>query len=423
MIDPAIDAFFDAKKELWLKKNIKSSMDELEIREKQSECKKTFSKEAWLPKAAKRAKSRAFSTHPSKFSHPSTGIGLKNIKNFTFVTPIIYNSEKIADGFLKSGNAASELDSLGDAAALDVESFLNLIMTDGCSLVEHIENETDLAKTLLSIQSDSYASLRKSFLAIKKPSSKVETSSKIKQVYFPVGDNYHLLSILSNSGLIYELKSRINSIRFSETTKALRDLERSNTYSEHGYSELYNLTVIGYGGANPQNISELNARNHGEAYLLLSAPPTLKKRKIHFPKNNFFKESFRYYEYRDIFNALHSLFKTDYNNKRIREGRDYRLQDLMHRIIDRMWAVRSVCREQYRQEDSRLKSHQKIWLCEEYRKIREEEDAWLDRLCNEISGWVIRTYERLLGKQAYKLGESELQQVWKIVTSNMEALR
>ncbi len=423
MFDPAIDAFFNAKKEAWLKKNIKSSMNELEIKEKKTECEATFSREAWLPKAAKRAKSRAFSTHPCKFSHPSTGIGIKNLKNYTFVTPIICNAIKTDDGFLRTGNAPSEIDSLGDAAALDVESFLNLKMSDSRSLMEHIENETNLAKALLTIQLDSYTLLRKRFLEIKNPSPKSETSSKIKQVFFPVDGKYHLLSILSNSGLIYELKSRIDKIRFSETTKTLKEMKRSNTFSDQVYNELYNLTVIGYGGAQPQNISELNTRNRGKAYLLLSAPPTMNARVIQFPKTNFFKESFRYFEYREIFDALHRLFKTDYNNKRIREGRDYRLQELMDRIIDKMWAVRSVFNEQYRKDDSRLSPQQRIWLCEEFRQIREEEDEWLEKLCNDIAGWIIRTYERLLGKQAFKLGEPERQHVRKIVTSNMEALR
>ena len=130
----------------------------------------------------------------------------------------------------------------------------------------------------------------------------------------------------------------------------------------------------------------------------MSVPPTLQKRDIRFPKHNFFSESFRYYEYREVFYALHKLFKTDYNNIRIREGRDYRLQDLMDRIIDKMWAVRAVSKEQYRSEHSQLKPHQKIWLCEEFQQTREEENDWLDKLCKEISSWIIRTYEKLIRK-------------------------
>ncbi|WP_435550582.1 type I-F CRISPR-associated protein Csy1 [Desulfobacterium sp. N47] len=423
MADPAIDAFFQEKKEAWLKKNLKASMEESEVRENQMECDQLFSREVWLPKAAKKAGSRAFSTHPSKYSHPSTGIGKKNLNNHTYVSPVICTAEKAADGFLRSGNVKAELDSLGDAAALDVDNFLKLQMTDGNTLLKHIEIETDLAKKILNIQSESYDSLRKGFLEIARPASEIATSSKIKQVYFPVLDEYHLLSLLSNSGIIFELRKRIDSLRFSDEVKEIREKKRNSTYCEQGFAELYSITTIGYGGAQPQNISVLNNQYRGKAYLLISLPPTIQKRDIRFPKQNFFIESFRYFEYREVFDALHKLFKTDYNNIRIREVRDYRLQDLMDRIIDKMWAVRAVSKEQYWSENSQLKPHQKIWLCDEFQQTREEENEWLDKLCMEISVWTVRTYEKLLGKQAYKLGESERTHIHEIVTQNKEALR
>jgi len=139
-------------------------------------------------------------------------------------------------------------------------------------------------------------------------------------------------------------------MRFSDELKSLRDLKRKNEFSEQGFPELYGLSTIGYGGTKPQNISVLNNQNGGKAHLLLSAPPALNKQKIHFPKQNFFGESFRYYECREVFDALHKLFKTDYNNKNIREGRDYRVQELVDRMIDRMWVVRLVSAEHYRPE-------------------------------------------------------------------------
>jgi len=398
MVDPAIEAFF-AENDL--------------------------SKEEWLPKAAKLAGSRAFATHPSKFSHPDTGVGKKNKKNQTYVTPVICRAPKNADGFLRSGNAKTDEDSetLGDAAALKVDSFLKLGLADGNTLLKHIESDTDLAREILCVKSEHYDSLRKGFLAIIKSPSEIATSSKVKQVYFPVPDGYHQLSLLSNSGMIYELKKRINHMRFSDEVEERRERKRNNLFSDQIYSELFNLTTIAYGGSKPQNISSLNQQNYGKTYLLQSSPPKVNKRKIHFPKHNFFHESFHPYEYREVFDALHKLFKTDYNNLRIREGRDYRLQDLLDRIIGKMWAVRVVCQEQHRPESSHLKVHQKIWLCDEYRQTREEEDSWLDTLCDEISGWTIRTYEKLLGKQVVKLGESERLHVLKIVEENREALR
>ncbi len=394
MVDPAIDAFFEERE--------------------------VFSRETWLPKAAKRAGQMSLSTHPCTFSHPSA----RKNKN-SYVTPVIADAENFADGYLRSGNVTVEIDALGNAAVLDVYKFLTLEMEDSKKLIEHIQNDSDLAVSLLSIKTESYESLKNGFLKMTKPDDQrgTITSSKIKQVYFPVNDTYHQLSILSNSGMIYELKTRIDSIRFSNEIKEQREKKRNNTYSIRGFSELYNLTTIGYGGTKPQNISVLNNRNAGKAHLLISMPPTLKKRDTHFPKQNFFRESFQYFEYRDVFYALHKLFKTDYNNVRIREGRDYRLQDLMDRIVSKMWAVRAVSAEQYQSKHSQLKRHQEIWLCEEFLETREQEDVWLEKLCLEIARWVIHTYGRLLGKQAIKLDEDVRRHVYKIVINNREALR
>ena len=420
MIDPAIDAFFSERRDAWLKKNIKATMKDSEIQEKQLECEKLFFPESWLPNAAKRAGQISMSTHPCTFSHPSA----RKNKN-GYATPVVADAKKSADGYLRSDNVTAEIDALGNAAAIDVYKFLTLEMADSKKLMAHIQEDSAIAVSLLTIQTESYEALKNGFLEIVKTDehSDTVTSAKIKQVYFPVNDSYHQLSMLTNSGIIFELRRRVDEIRFSDEAKELREKKRNNTYSEKKFVEIFNLTTIGFGGTKPQNISVLNNQNSGKAHLLMSAPPTLQKRDINFPRQNFFKESFHYYEYRDVFDALHNLFKTDYNNKRIREGRDYRLQDLMDRIIDKMWAVRAVCTEQYRPEDSQLRPHQKIWLREEFQYTREEEDAWLDKLCKEISIWVIKTYEKLLGKQAIKLGESERLHIHDVVVNNKEALR
>lgn len=420
-MDPSIDVYFSDRKEAWLKKNLKSSMDESETQEKQLECEQVFSPENWLPKAAKRAGQMSLATHPCTFSHPSA----RKNKN-GYATPVIADPSMATDGFLRSGNVVVETDALGNAAALDVYKFLTLKMADSRKLIEHIKEDSELAVELLTIQTEDYESLKSGFLAIDDSDDDgidSITSSKIKQVYFPVADNYHQLSLLSNSGIVYELRKCVDNIRFSDEVKELRERRRNNVYSERYFTELYDLTTIGYGGTKPQNISVLNNQNGGKAHLLLSLPPSINKRDIRFPKRDFFSESFRYYEYREVFDALHKLFKTDYNNIRIREGRDYRLQDLIDRIINKMWAVRAVSAEQYRSKQSQLKAHQRIWLCDECQQVREDENDWLDRLCKEIAAWIIRTYEKLLGKQAFKLDEDVRRHIHGIVTLNREALR
>lgn len=418
MLDPAISSFFADRKEAWLKKKLKTSMDDDEVQALKIECEEVFSLEQWLPNAAKRAGQISMATHPCTFSHPSA----RKNKN-GYVSSIIATTERVDDGFLKTGNVSVETDALGNAAALDVYKFLTLQMLDGQQLLAHIQQDSELANKVLNIHSSSYQELKDDFLAMVESEGENITSSKIKQVYFPVENDYHQLSLLTNSGLIYHLRKQIDHIRFSEEVKALRDIKRKNEFSEQGFTEIYNLTTIGYGGTKPQNISVLNNKNGGKVHLLQSLPPGIQNRSTHFPKTNFFTESFRYKDYRDVFQALHKILTTDYNNINIREGRDYRIQELLDRIIDKMWAVRAVAAEQYHADSSQLKHHQEIWLCDEFKQQREESEDWLDKLTKEISVWITRSYEKIFAKQAVKLGKAELQKIAEIVQQNKEALR
>jgi len=419
MLDPAIKSFFDERKEAWLKKKVKTSMDESEVNELNIECDNTFSLAIWLPNAAKRAGQISMSTHPCTFSHPSA----RKNKN-GYVTSVIANVERVNDGFLKSGNVDVDTDALGNAAALDVYKFLTLEMVDNKSLLDHIKDDSELAVNLLAIKTESYLALKNGFLAMVNTVGENVTSSKIKQVYFPVDDDYHQLSILTNSGMLYQLRKRIDTLRFSDETKAIRELKRKNEFSEKGFSEIYNLTTIGYGGTKPQNISVLNNQNAGKAHLLSSLPPQLDKRTIHFPRTNFFIESFKTHEYRDVFQALHRIFRIDYkNNVSLRNSRDARIQELIDRIIDKIWAIRSVSVEQYHSDNSQLDATQKTWLHSDDAQLREESDDWLDIIVGDIASWMTGAYKKIIGKESVMLGEEERLHFLQIVTKNKEALR
>jgi CRISPR-associated protein Csy1 len=415
VIEKEISKFFDERKEIWMKKNQKSSMSDEEVLRLQAECTESLSLEKWLPDAAKRAGQISISTHPCTFSHPSA----RKNKN-GYVTPIIADVQKQNDGLLRSGNVEVQSDALGNAAALDVYKFLNLVMSDNQKLIKHIEIESELAKSLLNVKSASYEYLRDGFLQMISSSKTLVTSTKIKQVYFPVESDYHQLSILSNSGIMYHLKERINTMRFSDEVKEIREKRKKGDYSESGYSEIYDLTTIAYGGTKPQNISVLNSQNGGKTYLLRSMPPVLKKREIHFPKSNFFQESIRPWEVSEIFDALHRIASTDYNNIDIRNGRIYRYGQLMDKIIEKMWTIRLISQEQYYEKNSKLKSHQKIWLAYEYEQMRESDDAWLDKLEKEITLWIFKSYEKRTNK---KFGEEERKDIAKVVHEHREALR
>jgi len=420
VINEVITSFFDERKEIWLKKSLKPSLSDEEILKVHEACTEIFSLEIWLPNAAKRAGQISMSTHPCTFSHPSA----RKNKN-GYVTSIISEAEHRDDGFLRSGNVMVQKDALGNAAALDVHKFLSLKMPDGKQLIEHIKNDTDLSKALLRIKTKSYEALRDGFLEMIVSSKESITSSKIKQVYFPVDDDYHQLSLLSNSGMMYHLRKRLDEIRFSDKVKELREKRRKNEFSEEGYAEIYNLTTIAYGGTKPQNISVLNSQNGGKAQLLYSMPPVLNDRTTRFPKHDFFHESIRLWNLSDTFKALHNIYKVpNYSNVTMRDARKYHYERLVEKIIEQMWAVRLVADEQYYEKTSRLKSHQKIWLCPEYEARRDEGDEWLDKVTKEISLWIIHSYKKQLGKSAIDInGKEELIDIEKIVEKYKEALR
>lgn len=426
MINETISKFFKERKEAWLKKNLKSSMADDEILELHDKSANIFSLEVWLPNASARAGQISMATHPCTFSHPSA----RKNKN-GYVTSIVAETEYRSDGFLRSGNVKVSSDALGNAAALDVHKFLNLVMPDGQTLMGHIQEDSQLAKSLLKIKSKSYEILKDEFLEMIHISSESVTSSKIKQVYFPVEEDYHQLSILSNSGMIYHLRKRLDKIRFGEdeeekkALKELREKRKTNRFSEDGFAEIYNLTTIAYGGTKPQNISVLNSQNGGKAQLLNAMPPELQKRSVYFPKANFFNESMDLWKLKDIFNSLHTLYRVrDYSNIMMRDAKRYHYESLIEKVIERMWAVRLVADEQYYEKTSRLISYQKIWLCPEYEEKREKEDGWLDKVMEDIGSWIVQSYKKSLGKSAIEInGKEELIDIKKSIERQGEALR
>jgi len=423
-MDKSIVDFFSDRKEGWLKKNLKASMDEIQKAELNVECEEVFSTKNWLPNAAKRAGQISISTHPCTFSHPSS----RKNKN-GYASSIIAKAECNADGFLRSGNVSVEADALGNAAALDVYKFLTVRLTDGQTLLEHIQQDTPEAKAALEINNPNkeqeYLALKNGFMAMLESDAEAITSSKIKQVYFPVDSKmantqYHQLSILTPSGIVFDLRKRLDGMRFGDEIKALRECKRNNKKGA-SFKEIYGLTTIGYGGTKPQNISVLNNSNGGKAHLFMSMPPNFKNRDIQFPTTDIFKQNIRYTSAvcRSKFYLLDRLYKLDRNNTEIRSKRDELYQDLVDYVLETVWQVRSV-KDQYLESHSSLNMNQRIWL-----QVSEapDNDAWLEDIIEKIALFIFHGYEKVITKNIVKLGAEEFKQVLKIVEKNKEILR
>ena len=414
MLDPAIQDFLHERKEARIKAKTKAKMSDEEKLEVVRLAEEEFSLENWLPNAAHRAKQLSLASHPVKFSHPSAK-----------ASSIIASCERKADGYVRTGNVESELDVFGNAAALDVCKFLFLVMQNGKSVLKNLEDKSDEVQQQFSLTAASFDELYSGLLAIKKDKSiSLQTSGKIKQVYFPVGDGYHLLSILTASGLMFKLKERINKIRFSDQAKQAREAKRKNELDKQGFSELYDLSVMGYGGAHPKNISVLNKDNHGEAYLLQSLPPTLQKRTIHPPKKSFFSNTLNPWKCKKSFQAFHNLVYMDYNNVNIREGRDKIIQFIISQVIERMWMVRQLDQGWSDGEAfTNLPAYQKLWLDNHYIQERENNDDWLMKITEDLARWFLVSYAKVIGTKAKKIGAEQLPHIKKIINENVEGLR
>jgi CRISPR-associated protein Csy1 len=409
----AVHQFFADRKAAWLKTKGKSDATDEEKAVLEQQASERFALSSWLPDAAKRASQLAIVSHPSKFSHPSAK-----------TTAIIAKAKSKVDGYLRTGNLEYALDVFGNAAAMDVYKFLSLPMSDSRLVLEHLEDDTPEAKALFSISSTSYEELKEGFLSVKQSEgNKTYSDRLVKQVYFPVADNqYHLLSLLTPSGVITKLKTTIDAMRFSEQAKEARDCRRHGLAHDTGYDDVLNLTVTAYGGTQPQNVSVLNSQNAGRAYLLMSAPPTIEKRAIRLPTSDFFSQSLRSWLFKEPMQELHKLMRLDINNMKIRAAISNTIIYTAKMVMKEASTLRDVeagwsAREHYQG----LEDYQRIWLDDAYVTLRTEQSEWIKPLSRQFARWFLDTYVKALSADAFTLGDQELFHVESFIMETLEA--
>ena len=362
--------------------------------------------EEWIISASSRANQLTLATHNGKYTHSAAK---------KEVSCIARERAPAHDGYFRTGNCLASnigslgnLDCLGNAASLDVYSFLSIELGDGQSVLTHVEKNSEYLRGELGLEKNLYKEICSKFLLIKANEIDMRTSDLIKQVYFPVDDDYHLLSILTPSCLVTEMKARIDKDwRYSKHNKEGREARRKNIYHP-GYAELYNLTEIAFGGTKAQNIGALNNRNGGITYLLPSIPPSLQERTVKLPRKDFFKDCFWRSDFEELYTSLYRIFATEYNNVAIRNARERLYKAIIDRIIQKAWDIQNnprgwSDREYYMQ----LPKHQKIWLDALYIEEREDSDAWFPKVLDEVTRWICSYIPSSMDKASNPLGDEE----------------
>jgi CRISPR-associated protein Csy1 len=222
----------------------------------------------WLTDAAQRAKQRQLVTHALKFTNPDAKGSSLFSPGGSCQPKDMQPGEVLSTASLDN----PDIDSVGNAAALDVAIFLQL-EDNGKTLVEHLKSGDPSAIRPFSQNEEQLAGWVEGFLNILVDND-LGSHKYAKQLYFPVdGKQYHLLSPLFSSSLSQALYRRITASRFSEEGKAARKAKRESKYSETVLVDFPNTAIQTFGGANKQNVSHLNTSRVGRSFLLNCSPP------------------------------------------------------------------------------------------------------------------------------------------------------
>lgn len=371
-----------------------------EGRKPAAEIESDYSTLVWVANAAQRASQLSLVSHPAKFSHPDAR-----------ATPVLFAGEYKADGFLRSGNAHAGQDVVGNAAALDVYAFLSLPLEDGNTVLQHFEAQTQQLKGLLGADEDTFQTWRQSFLQIKNNAEGNKTHPNVKQVYFPVKGDYHLLSVLYPSGLMTEHRERLRSMKFSEATKLARDARKKGQFHAQDFADMAGMLTQHFGGTKPQNVSKLNSNNGGEAWLLPCFPPELDSRYIRLPKTDFFKTLYsKDKDLQDLLAGLHKLFAIeDYTNLAIRERRKRLMAQVFEWVLERAMRLQLQPAAWSMAQGFDLPLAQQLWLDAAFLEQRAAHETWQEDIAEAVINWFVPTYNRSRTQDdAVTLGATEV---------------
>ncbi|WP_431064462.1 type I-F CRISPR-associated protein Csy1 [Methylotuvimicrobium sp.] len=95
-----------------------------------------------------------------------------------------------------------------------------------------------------------------------------------KQIYFPVENDYHLLTVMKSSSLAHSLFLKNFEKSAKKQQEKLKKSKSQQRYHQQPYLRSINVAKISTTLSQPQNVSVLNGARGGRLYLFSSQPPT-----------------------------------------------------------------------------------------------------------------------------------------------------
>ena len=107
-------------------------------------------------------------------------------------------------------------------------------------------------------------------------SQQPKADALLKQIYFPIRDNYHLLCLLPSSSIVQKIYDSHFSKDARKLTERIDKAKRAEQYTTGVAMRLSSVARVLVTQSQPQNVSVLNGKRGGAIRLLSSHPPLWK---------------------------------------------------------------------------------------------------------------------------------------------------
>ncbi|TYA40039.1 type I-F CRISPR-associated protein Csy1 [Aggregatibacter actinomycetemcomitans] len=353
--------------------------------------------DVWVENAATvMAKQLYFGTHISRGIHSSSKGDNVNFQSDLTLSDTLVGSQSIPK---------LELDANGNAAALPLAGFFNIIFDEekNTTLKELLLNDDSCLEGCFADDPELSKQYKICFQnALKGDLTKPRTDERNKQLLwannFDSGKNAYICLIpLYPSSLTSHFYHKINQLRYSDYNKQSSSNRYKKDVSQLPYVSLQNIGVTVLGGTKPQNVSQLTSNQGGRNYLLPSLPPIFKsqeKIRLTQKQTTIFNRRLAY-ACREGLNMLYEVVEAEKNIYPERDKRKLALELIAHTVLMQAKYIQNNSPTGW-SKDYHLNEYQKYWLDphraeldgEDNFRHNIEQNHWTAEIIRQFALWV-----------------------------------
>lgn len=341
----------------------------------------------WLDDAAKKAGGVVLDvTHISKLTHSSAkGSNIKvNIFESTSDKPILVTTNCASKLPMDFAYSTAEYAPVAEFLQLDCNGkLLGKLICEDPSIIKPFAKDEAQLKQWQEQFSLAFNEKRKS------------THEFLKQVYFPVDSNYHLLTPVVSSSMAQIIYDRIWLTRQENMTA--RKARNNGLFSDQVDVLFHKTAVLKITQTNHQNVSNLNGKRRGQLTLLPAVPPQW-ERQLKPPTKikTIFNRELGYQAKEPLEKLKKLLLAIKFNELSVNLHRKQLISEMITEtadvVFDHVAQIHRLKHDAGWSLESRLPTHQQYWLDpfridEDFQTSRADVD-WQTDISNDFTKWV-----------------------------------